>query len=91
MLQNVLEMQEKYISQIVTPASNMLMLHSSASLNASTILQYLSTGYSHVFVYSNDEKEQLDSIENDYEILGVLDLKVSLLAVDIAESHCPCA
>ncbi|KAF1798142.1 hypothetical protein FB192DRAFT_1333950 [Mucor lusitanicus] len=88
MLQNVLEMQEKYISQIVTPASNMLMLHSSASLNASTILQYLSTGYSHVFVYSNDEKEQLDSIENDYEILGVLDLK-SLLCLERKELDLP--
>ncbi|KAL0135964.1 hypothetical protein V8B55DRAFT_1551947 [Mucor lusitanicus] len=65
MLQNVLEMQEKYISQI-----------------------YLSTGYSHVFVYSNDEKEQLDSIENDYEILGVLDLK-SLLCLERKELDLP--
>ena len=89
MLQNVLEMQEKYISQIVTPASNMLMLHSDTSLNASTVLQYLSNGYSHVFVYNNDEKERLDTIQDDYEILGVLDLKVvSVFAVDMTESHC---
>ncbi|KAL7323017.1 hypothetical protein PS15p_210979 [Mucor circinelloides] len=88
MLQNVLEMQEKYISQIVTPTSNMLMLHSSASLNASTVLQYLSNGYSHVFVYSNDDKEQLDAIQDDYRFLGVLDLK-SLLGLEQKEFDVP--
>lgn len=87
MLQNVLEMQEKYISQIVTPTSNMLMLHSSASLNTSTVLQYLSNGYSHVFVYSNDDKEQLDIIQDDYKFLGVLDLKVSLFTANITEPY----
>ncbi|EPB84250.1 hypothetical protein HMPREF1544_08970 [Mucor circinelloides 1006PhL] len=88
MLQNVLEMQEKYISQIVTPTSNMLMLHSSASLNTSTVLQYLSNGYSHVFVYSNDDKEQLDVLQDDYKFLGVLDLK-SLLALEQKEFDVP--
>ncbi|KAK4517953.1 uncharacterized protein ATC70_001302 [Mucor velutinosus] len=81
MLQNVLDMQEKHISQIVTPTSNTLMLHSSTSLNSSTVLQYLSSGYSHILVYSNDEKEQLDTIQDDYEILGVLDLR-SLLDLE---------
>lgn len=88
MLQNVLEMQEKYISQIVTPANNMLMLHGTANLKASTILQYLSNGYSHVLVYSNDEKEQLDTMKDDYEIIGALDLK-SLLGLEEKELDVP--
>lgn len=82
MLQNVLDMQENYIGQIVTPVSTMLMLHSSATLNTSTILQYLSDGYYHIFVYSNDDKEQLDIIQDNYEIIGVLDLKVGIFTGD---------
>ncbi|KAG2214704.1 hypothetical protein INT46_000923 [Mucor plumbeus] len=84
MLQNVLDMQENYIGQIATPVSAMLMLHSSATLNTSTVLQYLGDGYSHIFVHSNDDKEQLDSIRDDYAIVGVLDLK-SLLGLEQKE------
>lgn len=82
MLQNVLDMQENYIGQIATPVSAMLMLHSSATLNTSTVLQYLGDGYSHIFVHSNDDKEQLDSIRDDYAIVGVLDLKVDIFTCD---------
>lgn len=86
MLQNVLDMQENYVGKIVTPVGAMLILHASTTLNSSNILQYLSNGYSHIFVYNNDDKEQLDIIRDDHEFLGVLDLKVSIFTRDKAES-----
>ncbi|KAI8647693.1 hypothetical protein BD408DRAFT_334562 [Parasitella parasitica] len=80
MLQNILNMQDKCIGDIVTPASTMLMLHSNTTLTINSVLQYIRSGYSHVFVYSNEDKEQLDVILDDQKILGVLDLKVNNIA-----------
>jgi CBS domain containing-hemolysin-like protein len=75
-MQNILSMQEKQASQMVTPTSNMLILQSNTVLNASKVAQYITSGYSHVFVYSNSNKEGRDIIQDDYQILGSLDLKV---------------
>ncbi|CEP06998.1 hypothetical protein [Parasitella parasitica] len=84
MLQNVLDMQEQYIGQIVTPVSTMLMLHEDTTLTITAVLQYIKNGYSHIFVYSTEDKEQLNMIPDDQKILGVLDLK-TLLGLDQKE------
>lgn len=92
-LQNVLKMQDKQVCQIVTSASNMLMLNSDTVLSRSKLEQYTSHGYSHIFVYdkiilptgccsasiaagNHDENAQHD--DDDYQILGVLELKVKI-------------
>ncbi|KAG2230416.1 hypothetical protein INT48_007258, partial [Thamnidium elegans] len=71
-LQNVLDMQETYVGQIATRASNMLMLKPDATLSVSEVQQHQSNGYSHIFVY---EETSSGVKPEDYRILGVLDLK----------------
>jgi CBS domain containing-hemolysin-like protein len=85
-MQNILNMQDKQADQIVTPASNMLMLHSDTVLNMSKVAQYISCGYSHIFVYRSDSKEGLDIIQDDCHILGTLDLKVKVMNRYCADS-----
>jgi CBS domain containing-hemolysin-like protein len=76
-LQNILEMQEKQVCQIVTSASNMLMLKSDTTLTKSKIEQYQNNGYSHIFVYDKVIDHLLPQ-QDDYQILGVLELNVWL-------------
>lgn len=72
-------MQEKYADQILTSASNMLMLKPDVMLTPSKIKQYHSNGYSHIIVY---EKRTAATAENDdYQVLGVVELKVFILSL----------
>lgn len=73
-LQNVLTMQEKHADQIITSASNMLMLEPDVMLTPSKVQQYYSSGYSHIIVYEQVTTAMVQP--DDYQILGILELKV---------------
>lgn len=78
-VQNVLDMQDLYVSQILTPASNMLMLPSDTILGIINIVQYSKTGYSHLFVYDK---------QDNTKIIGFADVEVYIKArsAELAES-----
>lgn len=79
-IQNILDMQEKQVGQIVTRTSNMVMLPSDTVLDTSKVAQYISGGYSHVFVYKHAGKEaKSGTIQDDFQIIGTLELKVSAI------------
>lgn len=64
-------MQNMTAADIATSSNNMLMLKPDAMLNPTKVEEYQNNGYSHVFVY-----EQTVVDQDDYQILGVLELKV---------------
>ncbi|KAI8090068.1 uncharacterized protein B0P05DRAFT_529209 [Gilbertella persicaria] len=74
-VQNVLSMQIRPVSQFVSPTSNMLMLPSDTVVSFEKASQYIRDGYSHIYVYVKDTKEQITQAQDDYQIQGVLDLK----------------
>lgn len=78
-LQNILTMQEKYADQILTSASNMLMLKPDVMLTPSKIQQYHSNGYSHIIVY--EKRTAATTQHDDYQVLGVVELKVFILSL----------
>jgi CBS domain containing-hemolysin-like protein len=81
-VQNVLDMQNLYVSQILTPASNMLMLPSDSILDITNIVQYSKTGHSYLFVY---DKQDNTKIIGFADVESLLNLEEKDLKEQIAD------
>lgn len=72
MAQNVLQMQERKVSELLSSMSHLLFIPSDTLLNPTLISSYISHKYTHILVY-----ESKGSLIDEDSVIGVLTLSVS--------------
>lgn len=74
MAQNVLQMQERKVSELLSSMSHLLFIPSDTLLNPTLISSYISHKYTHILVY-----ESKGSLIDEDSVIGILTLSVSSL------------